>query len=155
MKVLSDGYICLQYVLETDPEDVEPLTWSNQNEPYMSGSGLDTMNIQCLSKVINVRNKEFALRKDSLPSADEDKEFNNHYLYQDRDTVLMDRVYGRSDAFYFMGNFGLENAVHDWSKYSPWGRLVADTHAETDNEKMELKEVKLYLGQAIVLRIKK
>ena len=131
------------------------MLWSASNTPYHPGSGLGEANIEAVGGVVKARNTEYALRRDNLDITSTVKEFNYNVLSLDTETILMERTYGRSDAFFYLGNFGKKTVERDWSGFSPSGGVVANTLLEGEREKVELKRVELEAGQGMVLRIKK
>ncbi|ELT94086.1 hypothetical protein CAPTEDRAFT_214059 [Capitella teleta] len=149
--------LTFQFFLQFLLEETKPKTlrWSADNQPYNLGSITSVEYLEYLNDIISLRNTEYALRKDHEDVGLNDKKFNINFLFVDVYNILFERYYGRSDAFYFAGNLGDRNFDHDWSRFAPYGDVVASSQDGRGNDRVELKHITMSPGEAIVLRVKK
>ena len=132
------------------------MLWRSDNiYPYHPGVPLNETTIAALKNLISQRNREHALRQDSIQGEDSEqteKEWNFLMERINGDTLVLERMYKRKKTFYYTANLHNKNITNDLSSISGWGDMVADSSDRYHGEK-NLQRIELSEGQAIIFSI--
>jgi hypothetical protein len=124
---------------------------SDSPMPFNPGSVLNANQIYAMRNISTTRKTVFSLRFDKIIGKETNGlTYNIMEVDPVRHFILFKRFYALDKTYYYAGNFGDRAITKDLELViAPWATVLADTESKYYG-RLELREVKLEPGQAIV-----
>ena len=122
------------------------------NTPHNPGGLVPQHNIEALHNVSTERKSTFSLRLDRKPQrqAGEGLTYQILEVDEERDFLVLSRFFPSDNTYYYAANFGERDVKKDFAQdITPWATVLADS-SNKYHGRLELEEVVLEPGQAIV-----